>query len=73
MEPGCREVRRPGDRAWVDEAVRKVEADSNRSADTHLLVFPLPEAWDVDLPKPGAWSSLLRTLLEPLERPGTYA
>ena len=31
------------------------------------------EAWDVDLPKPGAWSSLLRTLLEPLERPGTYA
>ena len=28
------------------------------------------EAWDVDLPKPGAWSSLLRTLLEPLERPG---
>jgi cysteine synthase A len=49
VEPGCREVRRPGDRAWVDEAVRKVEADSNRSADTHLLVFPLPETWDVDL------------------------
>jgi cysteine synthase A len=33
----------------VDEAVRKVEADSNRSADTHLHVFPLPETWDVDL------------------------
>lgn len=28
------------------------------------------EAWDVELPKPGAWSSLLRALLEPLERPG---
>ena len=26
------------------------------------------EAWDVELPKPGAWSSLLRTLLEPLAR-----
>jgi cysteine synthase A len=37
------------DRSWVDEAVRKVEADSNRSADTHLHVFPLPESWDVDL------------------------
>ena len=49
MTPGCREVRRPGDRSWVHEAVRKVEADSNRSADTHLHVFPLPEDWDVDL------------------------
>jgi cysteine synthase A len=45
----CREVRRDRDRAWVNEAVRKVEADSNRSADTHLHVFPLPETWDVDL------------------------
>ena len=45
----CREVRRDGDRTWVNEAIRKVEADANRSADTHLHVFPLPEAWDVDL------------------------
>src|SRR3954465_2016684 len=45
----CREVRRDGDRAWVNEAIRKVEADANRSADTHLHVFPLPESWDVDL------------------------
>jgi len=29
-------------RAWLDEAVRRVEADANRSADTHLLRFPLP-------------------------------
>ncbi len=35
--------------SWVDEAIRKVEADSNRSADTHLHVFPLPATWDVDL------------------------
>jgi AcrR family transcriptional regulator len=27
------------------------------------------EASGVDLPRPGAWSSLLRTLLEPLEKP----
>jgi len=37
------------DRAWVSEAIRKVEADSNRSADTHLHVFPLPASWQVDL------------------------
>jgi cysteine synthase A len=29
-------------RAWIDEAVRRVEADANRSADTHLHVLPLP-------------------------------
>ena len=34
----------PTVRHWVDEAVRKVEADANRSADTHLLVFDLPRA-----------------------------
>jgi cysteine synthase A len=37
------------DRAWLNEAVRRVEADANRSADTHLHVFGLPAAWDVDL------------------------
>lgn len=26
-------------RAWIDEAVRRVEADANRSADTHLHAF----------------------------------
>lgn len=36
-------------RAWLKEAVRKVQADANRSADTHLLRFPLPEEWGVDL------------------------
>jgi cysteine synthase A len=38
-----------GYRAWLKEAVRKVQADNNRSADTHLLAFPLPEEWGVDL------------------------
>src|SRR5262249_46171829 len=37
------------DREWVTEAIGKVAADSNRSADTHLLPFPLPEEWRVDL------------------------
>ncbi|HWD05378.1 MAG TPA: PLP-dependent cysteine synthase family protein [Amycolatopsis sp.] len=36
-------------RAWVSEAVRIIEADANRSADTHLHVFPLPPEWGIDL------------------------
>ncbi len=36
-------------RDWVDEAVRRVEADANRSADTHLVPFPLPASWGIDL------------------------
>ena len=37
------------DRGWVSEAIRRIEADTNRSADTHLHVFPLPAHWGVDL------------------------
>ncbi|MCB0940683.1 MAG: PLP-dependent cysteine synthase family protein [Mycobacterium sp.] len=40
-------------RGWVDDAVRLIEADARRSADTHLLRYPLPSAWcdgvDVEL------------------------
>ena len=36
-------------RAWAREAIALVEADANRSADTHLLPFPLPVEWGVDL------------------------
>jgi cysteine synthase A len=36
-------------RDWVDEAVRLVEADANRSADTHLVRFPLSGRPDVDI------------------------
>lgn len=32
------------DRAWIDEAVRRVDADANRSADTHLHALPIPVA-----------------------------
>jgi cysteine synthase A len=36
-------------REWVCEAVRIIEADANRSADTHLLPFALPPQWRVQL------------------------
>ena len=36
-------------RDWVDEAVRLIEADAQRSADTHLLRYPLPASWPVQL------------------------
>ena len=39
----------PAYRPWLREAVGKVHADANRSADTHLLSVPLPAAWGVDL------------------------
>lgn len=43
----------PGHRAWVARAVRMIEADLQRSADTHLLRFPLAphgvDGADVDL------------------------
>ena len=34
---------------WVLDAIAAVEADANRSADTHLLPFPLPREWNIDL------------------------
>ncbi len=37
------------DAAWVRDAVRLLEADANRSTDTHLHVFPLPPEWGIDL------------------------
>jgi cysteine synthase A len=36
-------------RDWLAWAINRVEADTNRSADTHLLVFPLPVEWGVSL------------------------
>jgi cysteine synthase A len=38
-------VSRNQPRGWVDNAVRLIEADARRSADTHLLRYPLPTAW----------------------------
>lgn len=35
--------------AWTHQAIGKVQAESNRSADTHLYKIELPEVWGVDL------------------------
>ena len=32
-------------RCWTDNAIRLIQADARRSADTHLLRYPLPAAW----------------------------
>ncbi|MEV8042176.1 PLP-dependent cysteine synthase family protein [Arthrobacter sp. NPDC080082] len=37
------------DRDWADEAIRRINAENNRSADTHLYSVPLPEHWGVKL------------------------
>ena len=36
-------------RNWTDNAIRLIEADARRSADTHLLRYPLPSAWCADV------------------------
>ncbi|MGB3230658.1 MAG: pyridoxal-phosphate dependent enzyme, partial [Mycobacterium sp.] len=36
-------------RSWVDSAVRLIGADTKRSADTHLLRYPLPSSWTKDV------------------------
>ncbi|MGF3053721.1 PLP-dependent cysteine synthase family protein [Microbacterium sp. YY-03] len=35
--------------AWVQNAIRAVNADAQRTADTHLLQFPLPAEWNIQL------------------------
>lgn len=37
------------DRDWTHLAVERLEAEANRSADTHLLAVPLPASWGIDL------------------------
>ncbi|GLU48311.1 PLP-dependent cysteine synthase family protein [Nocardiopsis ansamitocini] len=36
-------------RGWVKEAIRVLNADATRSADTHVFQFPLPAQWGIDL------------------------
>lgn len=36
-------------RKWADEAVARIEADSHRSADTHLWKLPLPALTGIDI------------------------
>src|SRR3954464_12026391 len=39
----------PARRGWVDRAVATGEGGAPRSPDTHLLVYPLPPEWGVQL------------------------
>jgi cysteine synthase A len=49
VEPSDVDRSDPACRSWVDRAVATVEGDAHRSADTHLLRYPLPPGWGVDL------------------------
>src|SRR6188472_4299873 len=40
---------RLGSSTWAEQAVARLEADANRTADTHLHMFPLPPHWGIDL------------------------
>jgi cysteine synthase A len=37
------------DRTWVYNAIRKIDADFNRSSDTHLILVPVPSAPNIQL------------------------
>jgi cysteine synthase len=45
VNDGASVASRSQPRHWVDNAVRLIKADARRSADTHLLRYPLPSAW----------------------------
>jgi cysteine synthase len=45
LSPPAQVAVRSRPRDWVNNAIRLIEADAHRSADTHLLRYPLPSAW----------------------------
>lgn len=38
-----------GDRTWSEAAIRRIEAEGTRSADTHLFQIPVPAGWSVQV------------------------
>ncbi len=48
MRDWARSVTRALPRGWTDNAIRLIQADARRSADTHLLRYPLPSGWSTD-------------------------
>ncbi|BBZ46982.1 PLP-dependent cysteine synthase family protein [Mycobacterium parmense] len=50
MTGGARIAVRSRSRHWTDNAIRLIQADARRSADTHLLRYPLPSAWSTTSP-----------------------
>lgn len=49
QQAGSRGPNCPADRAWVCQALAEIDAEVTRTADTHLLRFPLPTSWGIDL------------------------
>ncbi len=49
MTPQTRIAVRSRPRCWTANAIRLIEADARRSADTHLLRYPLPSAWKCEV------------------------
>jgi hypothetical protein len=45
LSPPARVAVHSRPRGWSSNAIRLIEADAHRSADTHLLRYPLPSAW----------------------------
>jgi hypothetical protein len=45
LSPPARVAVHSRPRGWTSNAIRLIEADAHRSADTHLLRYPLPSAW----------------------------
>lgn len=37
------------DRVWINQAINKIEADFQRSADTHLIKLDLPQLTGIDI------------------------
>jgi cysteine synthase len=48
LSPTARVAVRSRPRGWTSNAIRLIEADAHRSADTHLLGYPLPSAWSAN-------------------------
>jgi len=49
FDSGLRSQQVDGARAWRDQAIRRIEADATRSADTHLIRIDLPRFRDISL------------------------
>jgi cysteine synthase A len=39
----------PRSRSWASDAIARIDSDVQRSADTHLVSFPLPPSWGTEL------------------------
>ena len=68
--PMTRSVDHRVNRDWVREAVHTIEADTRRSADTHLLRIPLPawSRWTGDDGRPAGVDLYVKGRIDPSHR-----